>query len=162
MPISATAVDCHRIACEAFEGPGGRDKSRFQNAARRRIAEAGFENPDEAFQHCNASYDHWVSDGITEPSKLTSVIPLEVAKDWLVDTVDALPPGNELVATIVTPSSGEDQGADVVTPSSNADQGATIVAPSSDALDALQPGEASSQPSIDVVTPSQGDAASHE
>lgn len=126
MPISATAVDCHRIACEAFEGPGGRDKSRFQNAARRRLAEAGFENLDEAFAHCNESYDHWVSDGITEPSKLTSVIPLEVAKDWPVDTVDALPPGD--------------------------DQGATIVAPSSETLGALPPGEASSQPSLDVAT----------
>jgi hypothetical protein len=126
MPISATAVDCHRIACEAFEGPGGRDKSRFQNAARRRIAEASFDNPDEAFQLCNVSYDHWVSDGITEPSKLTSVIPLEAAKDWPVDTVDALPHGD--------------------------DQGATIVAPSSESLDALPPGDPPSQETLDVLS----------
>ena len=84
MPLSATDVDRHRIACQAFESPGGRDRSRFTNSVR--VALADFEDHAEAVLHCQAMYDHWVSDGVVEPSTLTSVLSRESVVGWPSDT----------------------------------------------------------------------------
>lgn len=84
MPLSATDVDRHRIACQAFESPGGRDRSRFTNSVR--VALADFEDSQEAVLHCQAMYDHWVANGVVEPSQLTSVLAREFVVGWPSDT----------------------------------------------------------------------------
>jgi hypothetical protein len=84
MPLSATDVDRHRIACAAFECQGGRDRSQFTNSVRMRLA--GFEDQEGAVLHCQAMFDHWVSDGVVEPSTLTSVLSRESVVGWPSET----------------------------------------------------------------------------
>lgn len=71
MPTS-TDVDRHRIACQAFESKGGRDRSRFANSARKLLAD--FDDHDEALLHCLGMFDRWSADGVTSPSSLTAVL----------------------------------------------------------------------------------------
>jgi hypothetical protein len=47
---------------------------------------AGFEDHEEAVLHCQAMFDHWVSDGVVEPSTLTSVLSRESVVGWPLDT----------------------------------------------------------------------------
>ena len=93
MPLSATDVDRHRIACAAFECQGGRDRSQFTNSVRMRLA--GFEDQEEAVLHCQAMFDHWIANGVVEPSHLTGVLYRESVVGWPSDT-SAEPSVNEL------------------------------------------------------------------